>query len=161
MNRRKLLLTTAKSALLAAFGTVTGARAQTPIDSRTVLPIPQANTKSPPVLDARDVPAPAVRPLRAPQGAPNVVIVLIDDMGFGGSSAYGGPCNMSVAEQLAKGGLTYARFHTTALSSPTRQAMLTGRNHHSVNMAASRKLPRDFPATRPSGRTARRQLPRC
>src|SRR5271170_6364394 len=115
MNRRKLLLTTAKSALLAAFGAVTGARAQTPIDSRTVLPIPQAQTKSPPAFDARDVPAPVIRPLRAPQGAPNIVIVLIDDMGFGGSSAYGGPCNMPVAEQLAKGGLTYTRFHTTKL----------------------------------------------
>jgi arylsulfatase A-like enzyme len=133
MNRRKLLLTTAKAALLTAFGTLTGARAQTPIDSRTVLPIPQAQAKSAPALDARDAPAPAIRPLRA-RGAPNVVIILIDDIGFGGSSAYGGPCNVPVAERLARGGLTYTRLHTTALCSPTRQALLTGRNHHSVNM---------------------------
>ncbi len=76
MNRRKLLLTTAKTALLTAFGMVTGARAQTPIDSRTVLPIPQARRQNrPPALDARDARAPAIRPLRAPQGAPNIVIV--------------------------------------------------------------------------------------
>ena len=145
MDRRKLLLTTAKTALLTAFGIDTGVRAQTPIDSRTVLPIPQAKAKSPPALDARDARAPAILPLRAPQGAPNVVIVLIDDMGFGTSSAYGGPCNMPVAERLAKNGLTYTRFHTTALCSPTRAAMLTGRNHHSVNMGSITELATGFP----------------
>lgn len=145
MNRRNLLLTTARTAILAAFGTITGARAQTPIDSRTVLPIPQARIPSPPVLDARNAQAPTIQPLRAPQGAPNVVIVLIDDMGFGASSAYGGPCNMPAAERLAQGGLTYTRFHTTALCSPTRQAMLTGRNHHSVNMASITEIATGFP----------------
>ena len=145
MNRRKLLLTTAKAALLTAFGTLKGARAQTPIDSRTVLPIPQAQAKSPPALDARDTRAPTIRPLRAPLGAPNIVIVLIDDIGFGGSSAYGGPCNMPVAERLAKNGLAYTRFHTTALCSPTRQALLTGRNHHSVNMAGITEIATGFP----------------
>ena len=120
MNRRKLLLTTARTAILTAFGSLTGARAQTPIRSRTVLPIPQARSASPPALDVRNAQAPTIQPLRAPQGAPNIVIVLIDDMGFGASSAYGGPCNMPTTEQLAQGGLTYARFHTTALCSPTR-----------------------------------------
>jgi len=86
-----------------------------------------------------------IRPLRAPQGAPNVVIILIDDMGFGTSSAYGGPCHMPIAERLAKNGLTYTRFHTTALCSPTRQALLTGRNHHSVNMAAITEIATGFP----------------
>ncbi len=118
MNRRYLLLTTARTAILAAFGTITGARAQTPIDSRTVLPIPQARVTSPAVLDARDARAPTIQPLRAPQGAPNIVIVLIDDMGFGASSAYGGPCDMPVAERLAHDGLTYTRFHTTRSARP-------------------------------------------
>ena len=145
MNRRKLLLTTARGALLTAFGAVTGARAQTPIDSRTVLPIPQAPVKSPPALDARDARSPVIHPLRAPQGAPNIVIVLLDDMGFGASSAYGGPCNMPVAERLAYEGLTYTRFHTTALCSPTRQALLTGRNHHSVNLGSITELATGFP----------------
>jgi arylsulfatase len=145
MNRRDLLLTTARTAIVAAFGTITGARAQTPISSRTVLPIPQAKIVSPPALDARNARPPTIQPLRAPQGAPNIVIVLIDDMGFGASSAYGGPCNMPVAERLAQEGLTYTRFHTTALCSPTRQAMLTGRNHHSVNMGAITELATGFP----------------
>jgi hypothetical protein len=145
MNRRRLLLTTAKTALLTAFGMVTGARAQTPIDSRTILPIPQAKITSPLAFDARDARAPVIHPLRAPQGAPNVVIVLLDDMGFGASSAYGGPCDMPVAELLAKGGLTYTRFHTTALCSPTRQSLLTGRNPHSVNMAGITEIATGFP----------------
>jgi arylsulfatase len=73
---------------------------------------------------------PDIEPLRPPAGAPNVIIALIDDAGFGASSAFGGPCETSTAERLADAGLRYNRFHTTALCSPTRQAMLTGRNHH-------------------------------
>jgi arylsulfatase len=76
------------------------------------------------------------QPLRPPGSAPNVVIVLIDDMGFGGSSAFGGPCEMPAAERVAARGLKYTRFHTTALCSPTRQSLLTGRNHHTVGMGA-------------------------
>jgi arylsulfatase A-like enzyme len=72
--------------------------------------------------------------LRPPKGAPNVLVVLIDDAGFGSSSAFGGPCYTPNAELLASGGLKFNRFHTTALCSPTRQAMLTGRNHHTVAM---------------------------
>lgn len=72
---------------------------------------------------------------RPPEGAPNVLIVLIDDCGFGAASAFGGPCATPVAEKLAKGGLKYNRFHTTAICSATRQALLTGRNHHSAGMA--------------------------
>jgi arylsulfatase A-like enzyme len=148
MNRRQLFLSTAKAALATAFGSSwlsQGARAQTPISSREVLPIPQAKSELTTTLHVRDAHAPPIRPLRAPSGAPNVIIVLIDDMGFGASSAYGGPCAMPVAEQLAKIGLTYTRFHTTALCSPTRQALLTGRNHHSVNMAAITELATSFP----------------
>jgi len=96
-------------------------------------------------LDARNAQAPEITPLSAPQGAPNVIIVLLDDMGFGASTAYGGPCNMPVAERLAREGLTYTRFHTIALCSPTRHALLTGRNHHSVNMAAITELATGFP----------------
>ena len=75
-----------------------------------------------------------VEPRRLPADAPNVLVILIDDVGFGASSAFGGPCQTPNAEKLAAGGLKYTRFHTTALCSPTRQALLTGRNHHSVGM---------------------------
>ena len=83
--------------------------------------------------------------LRPPAGAPNVLIVLIDDVGFGASSAFGGPCNTPVAERLAANGLKLNRFHTTALCSPTRQAMLTGRNHHSVGMGAITEMATSAP----------------
>jgi arylsulfatase len=77
-----------------------------------------------------------IEPLRPPKGAPNVLIVLLDDVGFGASSAFGGPCDTPNFERLAAGGLRYSRFHTTALCSPTRQALLTGRNHHTVGMGS-------------------------
>ncbi|MGB4110540.1 MAG: arylsulfatase, partial [Desulfomonilia bacterium] len=75
-----------------------------------------------------------IEPVRPPAGAPNILLVLLDDVGFGASSAFGGPCRTPVFEILAAGGLRYTRFHTTGMCSPTRQAMLTGRNHHSVGM---------------------------
>lgn len=71
---------------------------------------------------------------------PNIVLVVIDDMGFGASSAYGGPCEMPTADRLAREGLRYSRFHVTALCSPTRQALLTGRNHHSVGMGGTTEM---------------------
>jgi len=88
---------------------------------------------------------PAIEPLRPPEGAPNVIIALIDDVGFGAGSAFGGPCETPTAERLADAGLKYNRFHTTALCSPTRQAMLTGRNHHAVGMGAITELATSAP----------------
>ena len=103
---------------------------------RSHLPMP--NTGRPRLItyDAKDPDTefPPIEQLRPPRGAPNVLIVLIDDAGFGSSSAFGGPCQTPNAEKLAAGGLKYNRFHTTALCSPTRQALLTGRNHHSAGM---------------------------
>jgi arylsulfatase len=111
--------------------------AQTPeITGREILPIPDIPSKGKMALDARKAEFPAIKPLRPPAGAPNVVIVLIDDMGFGCPSANGGPVNMPAMEKIAGGGLQYSRFHTTALCAPTRQALLTGRNHHSVEMGS-------------------------
>ena len=83
--------------------------------------------------------------MKAPEKAPNVVIVLIDDIGFGHSSAFGGPINMPTLERLAANGLKYNRFHTTALCSPTRTALLTGYNHHSNNAGAIMEVATAFP----------------
>jgi arylsulfatase A-like enzyme len=104
--------------------------------SRTVLPVPDQERTGLITYDAKDPESkyPPIRQMRPPKGAPNVLIVLIDDAGFGSSSAFGGPCQTPNAERLAAGGLKYNRFHTTALCSPTRQALLTGRNHHTVGM---------------------------
>src|SRR5215212_4872042 len=95
---------------------------------RAVLPIPQRRPAGPAALDATDPNAafPPIEPLRPPAGAPNVLIVLLDDVGFGASSAFGGPCSTPAFEKLAAEGLRYNRFHTTALCAPTRAAMLTG-----------------------------------
>lgn len=71
--------------------------------------------------------------MKAPEGAPNVLMILIDDAGFGATSAFGGPIPTPTFEKLAARGLRYTAFHTTALCSPTRAALLTGRNHHSVH----------------------------
>jgi arylsulfatase A-like enzyme len=103
---------------------------------RTVLPIPDQPRTGLILFDAKDPENkyPPINQLRPPKGAPNVLIVLIDDAGFGSSSAFGGPCNTPTAEALAGEGLKFNRFHTTALCSPTRQALLTGRNHHTVGM---------------------------
>ncbi len=73
-------------------------------------------------------------------GRPNVLLVLVDDMGFGASSAYGGPCEMPTADRLSAEGLRLSRFHVTALCSPTRQSLLTGRNHHSVGMGCTTEM---------------------
>ena len=103
---------------------------------RNVLPIPDRPRTGLITYDARDPETkyPPIEQLRPPKGAPNVLVILIDDAGFGSSSAFGGPCATPNLERLAAGGLKYNRFHTTALCSPTRQALLTGRNHHTVGM---------------------------
>ncbi len=103
---------------------------------RQILPIPDQHHFGITTYDAKDPDTkyPPIQDIRPPAGAPNVLIVLLDDVGFGASSAFGGPCHTPTFEKLAGQGLKYTRFHTTALCAPTRQALLTGRNHHSVGM---------------------------
>lgn len=116
---------------------------------RTVLPIDEARLLGRPGARTDF----NLMPVAPPEGAPNIVIVLIDDMGFGATSAFGGPCRTPVAEKLAQSGLKYTRFHTTALCSPTRQALLTGRNHHAVNMGSVIELAtgsRGYSSVRPA-----------
>ncbi len=112
---------------------------------RTVLPIHEPQVAPITELDARQAQAPPRFEVKAPEGAPNVVIVLIDDIGFGHSSAFGGPIRMPTLERLANEGLRYNRFHTTALCSPTRVALLTGHNHHANNAGAIMELATAFP----------------
>src|SRR6478735_5936656 len=104
--------------------------------SRTALPIPDPPRTGLVTYDAKDPDThyPPIHQLRPPTEAPNILVILIDDAGFGAASAFGGPCQTPNAEKLAAAGLKYNRFHTTALCSPTRAALLTGRNHHSCGM---------------------------
>ena len=116
-------------------------------EQREVLPIPDRPYDGPVYEDAKDPDAkfPPIEPLRPPAGAPNVLIVLLDDAGFGCSSAFGGPCHTPTAERLAGEGLKFNRFHTTALCSPTRAALLSGRNHHSVGMGGITEIATSAP----------------
>ena len=115
--------------------------------ARTVLPIPDRPHTGLTTYDAKDPETkyPPIRDIRPPEGAPNVLLILIDDAGFGSSSIFGGPCRTPNFERLAADGLRYNRFHTTALCSPSRQALLTGRNHHSAGMGAITEMATSAP----------------
>jgi arylsulfatase A-like enzyme len=113
-----------------------GTRAQSYNPDRTVLPIPEPHHKAITELDVRNAKAPPRFELKAPAEAPNVVIVLIDDMGYAHPDTFGGAISMPTLDRLAAGGLRYSNFHVTALCSPTRAALLTGRNHHTNNTGA-------------------------
>jgi arylsulfatase A-like enzyme len=145
--RRRLLASTLLFSL-----TLAPVAAQSPPSSevlvptdRTVLPIPQPTNPHSTVFDARNATPPPRFEVKAPANAPNVLIVLIDDMGFGQSSAFGGPVHMPTVEKLASEGLRYNEFHTTALCSPTRAALLTGRNHHVNNTGSITETATAFP----------------
>jgi arylsulfatase len=120
------------------------ARIVVPTD-RTVLPIPAPEYPHSTVLDARKATPPPRFEVKAPADAPNVLIVLLDDFGFGQSSAFGGPIHMPTVDRLATNGLRYNRFHTTSMCAPTRLALLTGRNHHMTNMGSITETATAFP----------------
>jgi len=140
--KTKTILAALSLALGAAF---TPAQAADYKLDRTKLPIAEPDYPHSTVLDARDAKPPARFEIKVPAGAPNVLIVLVDDMGFGMPSAFGGPVRMPNAERLASQGLRYNQFHTTALCSPTRTALLSGRNHHMNNMGAVTEMATAFP----------------
>src|SRR5215469_2815712 len=112
---------------------------------RRALPIPDPSYPPITQLDARNATPPPRFEVKPPAGAPNVLIILIDDMGFGQPSTFGGPINMPTLDRLAQGGLRYNEFHVTALCSPTRAALLTGRNHHVANTGAVMDVATAFP----------------
>lgn len=132
-----LLATTALSQSNAAAG-------QSAMD-RTHLPIKEPTPATYTELDARNATPPPRFVVKPPEGAPNVVIVLIDDIGFGGSSTFGGPIYTPTLNELAENGLRFNNFHTTSLCSPTRNALKTGRNHHTVNTGSIMETATAFP----------------
>ena len=123
----------------------TAAQVQQAGVDRTELPIKRPWYPPITTLDARDATAPPLFRVQAPKDAPNVVIILLDDLGFGGTSAFGSVMHTPHFDKLAKNGLRYNQFHTTALCSPTRQALKTGRNHHSCNQAKITEVATSFP----------------
>lgn len=143
--RTRTLFTVAVAALTVIGSGAGVALAQEAQVDRTELPI--KGPWYPPIttLDARDAKAPPVFEVKAPEKAPNIVIILLDDLGFGGTSAFGGVMHTPELDKLAAEGLMYTKFHTTALCSPTRQALKTGRNHHSANQAKITEVATSFP----------------
>jgi len=113
--------------------------------NREVLPMTGPEPKTYTELDVRNTKPPPAFNVTAPKDAPNVLIVLIDDMGFGSASTFGGPINTPTMDQLADNGLRYNNFHTTALCSPTRMALKTGRNHHTCNTGSIMETATAYP----------------
>jgi arylsulfatase len=115
--------------------------------SRANLPIPARPYGGVTTYDAKDPDTafPRIEPVRPPKDAPNILLILIDDAGFGSNSAFGGAPQTPTFERLAADGLKYTRFHTTALCSPTRAALLSGRNHHTVGMGGITEIATSAP----------------
>jgi len=137
--------TSCAAGLLLAIAATAQAQSDAAAIDRTVLPVPEPVRPLYKEVDARNVKAPPRFEVKAPAGAPNVVIVLIDDLGFGVADAFGGPIRTPTLDQLAAEGLRYNNFHTTALCSPTRAALKSGRNHHTVNMAFITEMATSIP----------------
>ena len=131
-----------KNGTAPAYPTSANSTSQT---DRTALPIQAPTYKPTTELDARNATPPPRFEVKAPEGAPNVVVVLIDDIGFGAATSFGGGINTPTLDRLAEEGLRYNQFHTTALCSPTRMALLTGRNHHSANTGSVMEVATAFP----------------
>jgi len=112
---------------------------------RSVLPIVAPKVKPITELDVRKATPPPHFQVKAPEGAPNVLVVLVDDLGFAGTSTFGGPVGTPTFERIAREGLYYNNFHTTAVCSPTRAALKSGRNHHVNNMGAIIEMGTAFP----------------
>lgn len=138
------------SSLLLASSSTWAQTARPPSSStpdRTVLPMAPPTRVQTTEIDARKVTPPPRFEVKAPKGAPNIVIVLIDDLGFGGPSTFGGPIATPTLDALARDGLRYTNFHTTALCSPTRAALKSGRNHHTVEMGFITELATSMPGS--------------
>ena len=121
------------------------AAAKAPPRSDDVLPRPAAPFGGHIARRAKDSTPDFPKEVTAPKGAPNVLLILTDDVGFGASSPFGGPIPTKTMDRLAKNGLRYTQFHTTALCSPTRAALLSGRNHHSAATGVIMELGTGYP----------------
>jgi arylsulfatase A-like enzyme len=139
------LKTTHKLNVLAAFGLVLVTAFAMSAGAQEVLPYPQPPFKGHVGRTAKDSTPDFPKDVRAPKGAPNILLILTDDVGFGASTTFGGPIPTPTMDRLAKNGLRYTQFHTTALCSPTRAALLSGRNHHSNATGVVMELGTGFP----------------
>jgi len=138
ITRRHILIAAALSVAL-------GALYALPAEAQDVLPRPEQPFGGKIGRTTKDSVKDFPKMLEAPKGAPNILVILTDDVGFGASSTFGGPIPTPTMDRLAKEGLRYNNFHTTALCSPTRAALLSGRNHHSASTGVISELATGFP----------------
>lgn len=132
-------------ALLAAMLGLAVSLCEPLVTAQQILPEPPTPFKGKIERDVKDSKADFPQPVQAPKDAPNILLVLLDDVGFGAASTFGGPINTPMLDRLAKNGLRYNQFHTTALCSPTRAALLTGRNHHTAHTGVIMEAATGFP----------------
>jgi hypothetical protein len=142
MNRRQLFLSTAKAALMSALG---WSVIKQPAQAQDVLPAPTPPFKGNIGRTYKDSKPEQIPIITAPNGAPNVLILLMDDCGYGQWGTFGGQVPTPNLDRIAKAGLRYTRFHTTAMCAPTRAALLTGRNHHSAGTGIITELGDGYP----------------
>ena len=140
--KKKTVCVQLSAALSVAFAGMAGAQAN---PDRTVLPLAEPARAKVTDLDVRTAKAPPRFEVKAPDGAPNVIVILIDDLGFAGTGAFGGPIKTPTFDRLASQGVKYNNFHTTAVRSPTRTAIKSGRNHHVNNMGGIIETGTAFP----------------
>jgi len=133
------------SALVAAMGLFLGTALMTPALAEDVLPRPEPKFQGTIGTTYKDSTPDKIPIITAPTGAPNVLFIMIDDAGFGDWSTFGGQIPTPNLDSLAKAGLSYTQFHTTALCSPTRAALLTGRNHHSAGTGVITEIGSGYP----------------
>jgi hypothetical protein len=146
-SRRNLLLGGTAIVAASAVGslpTIT-AQAQQPAGGSTTLPAPEPQFHGVIGRKASESKPDFPQAVTAPKGAPNILLIMTDDTGFGASSTFGGPIPTPTLDRVAQHGLRYNNFHTTALCSPTRAALLTGRNHHSVGFGNISEFATGYP----------------
>ena len=143
IKRRTLLLST--TSLVAAPGIVAATRSARAQQTPEILPKPEPPFQGKIGRGVKDSTPDFPKGVEAPAGAPNVLLILTDDVGFGASSTFGGPIQTPTFQRLADSGLRYNMYHTTALCSPTRAALITGRNHHSVASGVITEFATGFP----------------
>jgi arylsulfatase len=146
MRRLKLIIAQVLALVLYAMPlAVSPVHAQQSEPDRTSLPLAEPSYPRVTELDARNVKAPPIFQATAPKGAPNVVVILLDNFGYAGSRTFGGVIHMPTIERLAQNGLVYNNFHTAPICSATRVALLTGHNPHSANMGTISEMSTGFP----------------
>ena len=145
MNRQALSIIRAGVLATASSVLAAGALASGPAYSQEVLPAAAVPFKGQVGLSVKDSVPDFPIPVQAPKGSPNVLLILLDDVGYSASSVFGGPVAMPTLERLAQNGLRYTQFHTTSLCSPTRAALITGRNHHSVHTGVITEMATGYP----------------